>query len=250
LKVKVKTAGYRGNVAKSVAVTSDDPARPDVTLKVRMALVGSVELMPAHRLMLRHRAGQSTTGKILVRKDPTESGTLEITELVSTEPWLAIRARKVHSEESMKGGFKPAPGDYMIEAEVPESPGSGMHHAEVRFRTGLPREPVIRIPVIFSARAFGAASIKQLYLRRKDPGTPWTGRMNFNLLGNTDPQSVEVSITPDRFKVEVEIMAQGRLQVLVTEDPDQVDGQEPPQGMLLFTRGAETIKVPVRLSER
>jgi len=250
LKVTVKTAGYRGTVTKSIAVKSDDPVRPDVTLKVRMAIVGSAVLMPSHRLVLRYREGQSTTGKLLVRKDPTESGTLEVTELASSEPWLAVRVRKVDSEESMAGGIQPAPGDFMLEAEVPESPGSGMHHAEVTFRTGLPREPVIRVPVMFTARAFGVASIKRLFLRRKGPGTPWTGRMNFNVLGKTDPESVEVSVTPDRYKVDVRVLAQGKLQVLVTEDPDKDDGQPPPEGMLLFTRGAQTIRVPVRLSER
>jgi hypothetical protein len=215
-----------------------------------MAIVGSTILMPSHRLLLRHREGRPTTGALLVRKDPSESGTLEITELASSEPWLAVRVRKVDSQESMEGGFQPAPGDFMLEAEVPESPGIGMHHAEMTFRTGLPREPVIRVPVMFTARAFGAASIKKLFLRKKDPGTPWTGRMNFNLLGKTAPESVEVRVTPDRYKVDVQVLAQGKLQVLVTEDPDKDDGQPPPEGMLLFTRGKQTITVPVRLSER
>ncbi len=245
MKVTVKTAGYYGTVTKTVAVKSDDPVRPDVTLRARMVVVGSATLMPSSRLMLRHRADQPTTGRLLIRKDPTEQGTLAVTGVASSEPWLKVRVREVEVEESMEGGVLAGPGDFMLEVDVPQKPGAGLRRAEVTFRTGLPREPVVSVPVTFSARAFGTISIQRLLLRRQNPGGPLAGRMNFRLLGNTDPESVQVGITPDRYRVEVEVLESNRLQVQVTEDPDRDNGEPLPEGMLRFTHGAETISVPV-----
>ena len=249
MKVTVKTAGYQGKVTKTVALKSDDPVRPDVTLSIRMVLVGSVILMPSDKLLLRYRRDQPATGSLLIRQDPTEAGTLSITGLASSEPWLKVRVRTVEGEESREGGFKAVPGDFILEADVPVSPGAGLHRAGVTFRTGLPREPVITIQVTVTARAFGSASTQRLLLQRETPDGLVKGQMIFRLLGETDPETVEVGITPDRYTAEVQVLNPGQLQVLVAEDPDKGNGEPLPDGMLKFTRGAETVSVPVHPSE-
>ncbi len=248
MRVTVKTAGYRGNVTKTVSLQSDDPVRPNVTLKVKMAIIGSALLMPGDRLSLGVRPEQPTEGRLLIRKDPTETGSLQVTGVASSEDWLHVRVRPVEEEETLEGGFRAVPGDFMLEASVPESPGGGLHRAEITFRTGLPREPVIKIPVTVTARRFGRPTVKRLFLRRKQADDLMTGRMNFRLIGRTDPESVVVRITPDRYRVEVAILVPGQLEVLVSEDPDKVNGEPLPEGMLLFTKGSETIRVPVRPS--
>lgn len=245
MKVTVRTAGYHGAVTKTVALKSDDPVRPDVSLKVKMVIAGSVLMLPSSRLLLRYRPGQPAVAKMAIRQDPTESGALEITELAGSEPWLTTRLRKADTAEALDRGFTAAPGDYILEVEVPDSPGGGVHRSEVSFRTGLDREPVIRIPVTVTARAFGAPSVRQLSLRRRQPGEPMGGQMNFRLLPAVAPEDVQVSVSPDRYKVEVHTTVQGHLQVMVAEDPDN-DGDQPlPQGVLKFTRGGETVSVPV-----
>ncbi|MBD3868773.1 MAG: hypothetical protein IFK94_11665 [Acidobacteria bacterium] len=245
LKVTVKTAGYYGKVSKTIALKSDDPVRPDVTLKVKMALVGSAILMPSNHLLLRYRMDKPTTGQLLVRQDPTESGTLAVSELTSSEPWLTVRTRKVEAEESLERGFKAGPGDFILEFEVPEKPGAGAFRAEVTFRTGLTREPVISIPVTFTARAFGVPSTRRLLLRRDRPDGPVSGKMSFRLLGKRDGAEVKVGITPDHYLAEVKLLDSGQLQVTVTENGDREDGGQLQGGELQFVLGAETVLVPV-----
>lgn len=241
----MKTAGYHGKVAKTIALTSDDPVRPNVTLRVKMMLVGSAILMPSKHLLLRYNRGKPTTGRLLVRQDPTESGTLTVREVASSEPWLNVRARTVEAEELLEQGFKAGPGDYILEFEVPEKPGAGTHRAEVTFRTGLTREPVMSVPVTFTARAFGVPSTRRLLLGRDRPDNPAAGEMSFRLLGGRDGEQVEVVITPDRYVAEVKLLESGQLQVLVSENLDTEDAGKLPEGLLRFALGDETVSVPV-----
>jgi hypothetical protein len=132
LKVTVKTSGYYGTVTKSVALKSDDPVRPDVSLKVKMVIVGSVLMLPSNRLLLRYRPDRPTLAKMVIRQDPTETGVLEISGLASSEPWLQVRLRKADEAETLERGFSAVPGDYILEAEVPDSPGGGLHRGEVQ----------------------------------------------------------------------------------------------------------------------
>jgi hypothetical protein len=246
LKVTVKTAGYHGKVTKTIALKSDDPVRPDVTLKVKMNLVGSALVLPAKTMLLRHRRDQPTTGRLLIRKDPTETGSLNVTEVASSEPWLAVRMRKVEAEEPMERGIIAVPGDFMLEFEVPLKPKAGLHRAEVTFRTGLPREPVMSIPITVTARAFGAASIQRLSLRRMTAEGPIAGQMTFKLLGGQGADTVKVEVSPDRYIAEVKVLNPGQLQVQVSQDPDMDNGEPLPEGVLRFTQGGETVSVPVQ----
>ncbi len=248
MKVTVKTAGYYGIVTKTISLQSDDPVRPQLTLKVKMAIVGSAMILPGGLLALHVRPEQPTEGRMVIRKDPTETGALHVTGVSSSEDWLQVGVRPVVEEQTLERGIKAAPGDFILEASVPESPGAGQHRAEITFRTGLPREPVITVPVTVIARRFGRSAVKRLLLQRKQADDLMTGRMNFRLMGRTDPEAVKVRITPDRYRVEVAILNPNQLQVLVSEDPDKDNGEPLPEGMLIFTKGSETISVPVRPS--
>jgi hypothetical protein len=245
LKVTVKTAGYHGKVTKTIALKSDDPLRPDIVLKVKMVLVGSAMILPAKTMLLRYRQDRPTTGRLLVRKDPTETGTLKVSEVASSQPWLKVQVRQVETEEPLERGFKAVPGDFMLEFEVPEKPKAGLHRAVATFRTGLSREPVMSVPVTVTARAFGTASIQRLSLRRQTPDGPMTGQMNFRLLGGKGAETVEVDVSPDRYKVEVKVLNPGQLQVYVSQDLHKDNGEPLPEGVLRFTQGGETVSLPV-----
>ena len=94
--------------------------------------------------------GPHQRNRILVTKDPTEEGDLTITDLRTDTPWLVASTRKVEVAEPAEGEFPPAiPGDWVVEVRIEDddAPPSGVTQSNVRFKTGLSREPEVVVPI-------------------------------------------------------------------------------------------------------
>ncbi len=149
----IRTEGLRGPVAKTITVTSNDPVRPTMTLTLKAVLVGSVELLPGPAMSIQVSGPAQASGpsRLLIRREPTEEGTLQVSGITSSVPWLAVTARPVGTTEPAAGGIPPAqPGDWILEAKPGADAPSGMSRVEVRFKTGLTREPEVVVPVSVS----------------------------------------------------------------------------------------------------
>ena len=151
LTVTVKTERYSGEVQKGIAVTTSDPESANVQLTVKMKVVSSVIILPRPGLAFPTGADRSYSGKLLVRKESTETGELEITELATTVPWLVAKARKVEAPEPAAGGLPAAlAGDYVLDVSVADDAPRGQSEQQVKFKTGLARKPEVEIPVAVS----------------------------------------------------------------------------------------------------
>lgn len=130
-----------------MTVNTNDPLQPEIVLTVRADVVGSVFLRP-EKLSFGSARGPNQRNRILVTKDPTEEGKLEITDLRADLPWLRASARQVEVEEPGAEDFPPAsPGDWVVEVRIEGEPPSGVSQSNVRFKTGLRREPEVAVPL-------------------------------------------------------------------------------------------------------
>jgi len=86
VKAQVHTESYRGPVEKEITVTSDDPTNPVLSLHVKATIVGSIEIFPRAYLTLPAPPNNEYDTKILVRKEKSEKGELNITEANATVP--------------------------------------------------------------------------------------------------------------------------------------------------------------------
>lgn len=150
IRANVATERYRGAVAKGITVTTNDPARSTVQLTVKMTIAGSVSLLPGQVLTVGNMRGKAAPGRLVVRKDETETGVLRIERLRVSAPWLRVTAREV-GPEGPGGAIEGVPevkqGDWILEAEVEGSPPEGQRSLTVTFDTGLAREPTVSVPV-------------------------------------------------------------------------------------------------------
>lgn len=129
-------------------MTSNDPERPSIHLTMRVEVVGSVELLPAPVVTVTNFRAAPSRARLLVRKDPSESGELRVAGLRTSAPWLVAKGRRIEREEPpIEGIPQPRAGDWIVEVTVESDPPEGSHAQTLSFETGLGREPAVQVPV-------------------------------------------------------------------------------------------------------
>ncbi len=233
---------------KTIAVTSDDPVRPKITLQVGMTILGSVRILPVNRVALRFQPDRPAEGRLLVRQDPTETGELKLDGMKVSEGWLKVSARKLEEPTKVDDRLNGLPGDWLLEFRVPERPEAALSRATVRFQTGLNREPEITIPVSVTARRIGVPSTRRVLLSRNKETGIVSGKLVFKTRRGVDPAKVAVTVDPDAYLVETRTQRPNQLEVTVRSKgplPEAAAGGDGPV-TLRFRFGRESVTVPAR----
>lgn len=160
----MKSGAHRGALSKPLTVTTNDPALPSVNLTIQAQVQGSVIVLPTAALSF--GTFSERPGRLLIRKDPTENGTLAVTSASASLDWVAVAVRKVADGEKMIEGVPEAqPGDWLVEVKPKTMPEPGSYNGELSFDTGLPREPRVTVPLLASVRKALTASPAEVLLR-------------------------------------------------------------------------------------
>jgi len=248
IRASIHTANYKGAIAKSIAVTHDDASQGPINLTVTARIVGSVEILPYPALQLaRRRRGFLTPAKLLVRKDETEQGTLAFEGLAASVPWLKVSARKVTAEEPPVEGLPAAkPGDILLSVQADGAP-VGSNVVNVTFKTGLPREPLVTIPVTVSVPPAVTMQPNDLILNpTPDQPAGASGQVLVSVRDDLDPKTVTVTSDAPAFAVRVDPQGERAFRLIV-DWPGK--GKHPPTKTTIHIRvGGETIDLPVRVN--
>ena len=250
IKASIHTANYKGPIGKSITVISDDPTQGSIAISVLAKIVGSVEILPYPALQLgRTRKGFDTPAMLLVRKDPTEQGTLEVEELKASAPWLNASARKVRAEEPAVEGIPAAvPGDVMLSVQAAAAP-AGTSVVNVTFKTGLTREPQVTIPVTVTVQPVVTVQPSDLILNPV-PNEPEgaSGEVLVSVREDIDPKSVKVVSDAPAFAVRVDPPGERAFRLFV-DWSGKGKGKSAPTSTFVHIRvGAESVDVPVRVN--
>ena len=143
------TTQLQGSTVKGIIVKSNDPRNPNLILKVRSNILGSVEVLPQSVIYMRRRSDQAPVARCLIRQEPTERGTLSVSDLTTSDDWLVATAHKLEQSRPRRDGLPQGePGDWVLEVRFPdERPVYGKLAGKVGFRTGLPRQPRVTVEV-------------------------------------------------------------------------------------------------------
>jgi hypothetical protein len=149
VRAALDTTELLGPVTKGIVVNTNDPDRRQILLTLKAMVVGSVALLPQPVIYIRKRAGQSYVGRLLIRPEPGETGTLAISDVTPSAPYLTASAVQL-SENRPRGDGLPdgRPGDWVLEVRFRDNePVYGRLRDHVRFRTGLSRQPEVTVVV-------------------------------------------------------------------------------------------------------
>jgi hypothetical protein len=249
LKASVHTENYRGAIVKSITVSHDDPSQPAIVLTVKANVVGSVNVLPYPALALAPRLkGFGSPAKLLIRKDPTETGTLKVSDAASSVPWLDVALREITSVEPAVEGLPEAqPGDVALSVQVTGVPPTGIHAETVTFKTGLTREPTVSIPVHVTVRAAVMLQPRDLILNPV-PGEPdrASGEAFANVRDDLDPRTVAVTSDDPAFSVRVDPAGERAFHVYV--DWSSKGASTPTATSIEIRVAGETVTLPVRVN--
>jgi hypothetical protein len=245
----VKTEALIGVVNKVVSVTTDDPGRQNFSLILRANIVTSVEFLPTRALFVPAGPSAAGTGKLVVRKSETEKGELAITGITANVPWLKVSARKVEAPESppSSGAVPAQPSDWVIEAKIEGEPPQGQVSAEIKFKTGLQREPEITFPVTVRTTPPIQFSSPMVYVPYPgDPPQQQRTTVYVRVEPPLDPNALKVEAAPAAFEAVANLVGPTRVRVDVTWTPV---GKSPPQeGTVTARLGTAIVSVPVKVN--
>jgi hypothetical protein len=246
---QVHTESYRGPVEKEIIVKSDDPTNGVMALHVKANIVGSIQIFPRAYLVLPSPPNNDYDTKILVRKEKSEKGELNITDAVATVPWLAVKTRKVEKAEPAIGELPAAePGDFIVELSVSDESAIVQSGQQVRFKTGLTREPQTAVPVSIAYQQAIIASPPTLVLMALDNAKETSGAFEVTVRSNLASQPVTTAVTPQAFSVKLEPDGPRRYKANVEW---KWEGENPERlGFVTVTVAGESVRVPVRVRDK
>ncbi len=239
----VKTERYRGELQKGVTVTTSDPTRPQAQLTIKFNVVGSVVVLPRAALNFPSGPEWDYSGEVVIRKDPTETGELRVADLTTSVPWLVATARRVEHDEP--GADSRSAGDYVIAVSVANDAPRTRAMQQVQFKTGLPREPEVSIPVSVGLDVPMRITPPVVHLRQPEAGQKAVGRFAVVVRPGLEG-ALEASASPDQFRVALEPDGPRHYAGTVTWTPSGED--VPSQGTLVLRAGAESQQVAVRVA--
>ena len=248
IKASIHTANYKGSIGKAITVTHDDKSQGPISISVLAKIVGSVDVFPFPALQLsRQRRGFEIPAKLLVRKDPSEQGTLALDGLAASVPWLTVTARKVETNEAAVEGLPAAlPGDIVLSVQAGAAP-VGSNVENISFKTGLPREPKVTIPVTVVVRPVATLQPSDLILS-PNPDAPGQarGEVLASLREDVDPKTVSVSSDAKAFAVRTDPPGEQAFRLIIDWSGK---GKNAPVATTIHVKvGTETINLPVRVN--
>ena len=242
----VRTEHLKGSVAKGIEVTTNDPVRPSLYLTVRATVVGSVQIMPMARLLLSYGGEQVAPARVIVRKDPGEKGTLAVTDLSTSVPYLTASARKVEAPEPQDGSLPPAiADDYVVEVKITGDPPTGNMNESLKLHTGLEREPIVSIPVFVQVRPALTISTSELVLPSPTGSEETSGIVLMSIRPDLDPASLVAKAEPEPFHAELEQAGPRHFRLHVNWH--RTDAGTSRKGTVTLRVGKETVSLPVHV---
>lgn len=246
---QLKTEHYRGPVEKTITVTSSDPQNPSLTLHLKANVVGSVEILPAAFMQFPTPVTWAFSGRLVVRKEGSETGELKITDLTTTAPWLIAKAHKLEQPEPPKDGEIPTQaGDWIVDVSVSDAAPVGPSGQQVTFKTGLGREPQVVVSVSVVLQEALEVVPKSVLLRVGPGAHEAQGIFSVMVRPGLVGETVKATVSPDAFGV-----------TLAREDEHRYTGTvrwmgkgENPErsANVVLSVGGETVSVPVRVVDR
>lgn len=249
LEFTIHTGNLRGNVRKTIRLTTNDPERPERTLSVALRVIGSVDLLPRNRLVLTDGGETPYEATLVVRKDGTEEGSLAVTDVKTSTPWLRASVARVAEPGSVLAGkVRTQEGDWIVEAAVDGKLEPGNHRATVTFLTGLGREPKVTVHVTAVVRPAVRVTSNRLRLVRPLEGAETRGVFQVVLKKGLDPAELVIEAEPDTLEIEHEVAGPRAVRVYVVL---KNRGEEiPTSGEVRVRHGDITRSVSVEVMSR
>lgn len=208
---------------------------------VRADVLGSVVVLPDEAPEIANRPGEKPVARRLIRQDPTERGSLRISDVSSSAEWLRASVRRLEELRPRGKGLPQGhPGDWLLEISVEGDPLFGERLESVWMSTGLERQPVLTLPVKTLLRPPVNLSTTKLLLTDQAVGAV----VLLSVREGLDPNALRATAEPEELEIEL-LQAGGRMYRVHVHWSGTTRGD----GSILFTVGDEQLRLPVQRTD-
>lgn len=174
----VDTAKFRGAIAKSVRVFTNDAVTPEIELVIKADVRALVEVDPGYARFLTVLGQAAEPSQQLIWPETDEG--LEVLSVRSPYPFLAASFREATEDERRSGR---AGRQWVVELRLQPSAPMGPLADYVLVRTSSPRLPELKIPVSGFVRPVVAVVPAAADFGRKDLSEPQQAVLELTHLG-------------------------------------------------------------------
>ncbi len=235
------TTQLQGPTVKGIIATTNDPRNPQVVLTIRSNILGSVDVLPQSVTYMRRRAGQAPVAQCLIRQEPTERGTLSVSDVSTSDDRLVVTTRKLEQTRPRGNGLPQGePGDWLLEIRFRDDrPVYGKFAGTVSFRTDLPRQPLVTIEVESNIEGPVSLSTPRLALVPAADGEA-RGTVYASVQPGVDAGGLRVVADPPELEVTLQPTTERLFKVSV-----RWGGGTLSNAALSFHVGGESLRMPV-----
>jgi hypothetical protein len=245
VRVFVDTWELRGPVDLAVPVSTNDPERAEIALRLKLDVRPFVLARPGRARYITVRgAPEGTVGQTLSSSDGQD---FQILGVESPYPHLRVVYREAVPAERIDG----RPGrQWRIEASLASESPVGALAGFIAVRVDHPRQKAVRIPVSGFVRPIFAVTPPDIALGDVDPGKSRRLTLVFKNFAEEPAELIRVESTLANVAAEAVAVEPGRsYRVLVTIGPGTPEG--PFQGTIVIrTSNTRQPTVEVRLTGR
>ena len=241
-RVAFHTLGRSGDQVKTIHMGTNDPALPEVTLKITAHILPAVKVEP-DRVFFNGPQGKRFREKVLI-SSPNDTPFGLVVEKKQLPGQVEMAMKKIREGRAWEVIF------------TGEGSLTGTFRGRVLLKTDIPLRPMILIPVMArvtnslavfpKALDFGRLRLS-LYRRTKTPDPVLT--LHLKSADGVPPEIDSMKLPLDRFKVEASRLPDlGAARITVTARIRAFEAGQYKDQLLLTLKSGEQVQVPVRLA--
>ena len=238
------TETLNGQVGQGIKLRTNDPTSPSVALVVRAEVVTAVRVLPEKTIVLRNQPGEMSVRRVIRRQANSGHGFFGIAALKTSAPWVVASARKVREAAPASEGLPAVTsGDWILELLLEGQPVYGNRNEQVEFKTGLARQPLVKLEVRTELLAPVQLAVDRLFLQ--PDGEDAAETLSLVVREGLDPSALVVEALPDGLTVQLESGAGQLLTARVRWQGGRLE-----KGRLVFRIAGERFDLPVLFEPR
>lgn len=221
VRATVETKNFKGGIAKSVRVLTNDPANPEIHLVIKADVKTQVDIEPGYVRFVAVQGEPQRASLQTVWSE--EKPDLSLLKAESPYPFVKVAVREAPEDERHAGV---SGRQWQVEVELDPDAPVGPLADFIVLTTDHPERRTVRLPLSGFVRPVLSVTPRFADFGRRELGEPQTASLEVRNLSSESVDLGEVATDIDGLEAEIEPLEEGRLyKVLLTLNPGMPKGE-------------------------
>lgn len=159
----VDTKRFRGPIAKTITVTSNDPVTPKVHLQAKANVKPFLDLLPSPHVFLRADRGEGAS-KVVTLVSYEDALDLKIEKIESSDPLITVTQKPILATAAVDEEGKSVEGDFELTVHLSKDAPVGRINGTVEIYTNSPRVPQLTMQIRGNVRGLVQVRPSRVFL--------------------------------------------------------------------------------------